>query len=145
MTEKDAKFAGSCLCGAVTYEITAEPFRVAQCCCTDCQKITGTGHATIAFFPEDACTISGKTAEFAVIADSGNTNTRVFCPECGSRLFGRNTARPGVIGVMAGSLDRGADGLQPQAIVYVKRQHGWDMLDEALPRFEMMPPPPPQK
>ena len=42
--------------------------------------------------------------------DSGNTNTRVFCPRCGSRLFGRNSARPGMIAVAVGSVDDNGSG-----------------------------------
>ena len=31
---------GGCVCGSVRYEITAEPFMVYACHCTDCQRIT---------------------------------------------------------------------------------------------------------
>lgn len=134
-------FRGSCLCGAVTYEITGAPMRVAQCCCSDCQKLTGTGHATIAFFNEATCTIDGAVSSYEKVADSGNTISRDFCPTCGSRLFGRGSGRPGMIGINVGSMDGDcADRLQPQAVVFAARCHPWDLLDEALPQFPAMPP-----
>ena len=135
------KIRGSCMCGAVSYEISAAPARVAQCCCSDCQKASGTGHITLAFFPLDSVAISGEVAGHPVTADSGNINTRQFCPKCGSWVFSRNSARPTAIGVTAGTMDGNAE-ISPQAVVYADQQRAWDLLDAALPRFAKIPPPP---
>src|SRR5204863_376671 len=35
-----AKFTGGCACGAIRYEITAEPIVTFNCHCRDCQKTT---------------------------------------------------------------------------------------------------------
>lgn len=138
-------FRGSCVCGAVHYGVSGPPVRVAQCCCTDCQKLTGTGHATIAFFRDTDFKSSGPATAYEKTADSGNLTTRYFCPTCGSRLFGRNSGRPGTVSVYVGSLDdEGTDRLKPDAIVYVERRHAWDLLDETIPQFPAMPPPPPK-
>jgi hypothetical protein len=138
----DKPFAtGHCLCGAVHYTITGEPIRTGQCHCKDCQRASGTGHMSLAFFKESDLHISGQTAEFAVTADSGNTNTRVFCPKCGGRLFGRNSARPGVMAVAVGSVDDNA-WFKPQAIVYHKARPAWDLMASDVPTFDEMPPPP---
>src|SRR4249920_3720046 len=90
---------GHCLCGAVSYTINAKPIRMAQCHCKDCQRASGTGHMSLAFFKKDDVAILGKTASYPSTADSGNINTRHFCPTCGSRVYGENSARPGVIGI----------------------------------------------
>ena len=37
-----AKLKGGCLCGDIRYEVTGPAIFVAQCCCRDCQKATGT-------------------------------------------------------------------------------------------------------
>ena len=37
---------GSCLCGAVQYEVTGEPERMYHCHCGRCRKASGAGHAT---------------------------------------------------------------------------------------------------
>lgn len=134
---------GQCLCGSVTFKINAEPARMAQCHCKSCQRSSGTGHMSLAFFPEDAVEISGSFSEFADTAESGNVNTRGFCSDCGSRLFGRNTGRPGVMAVAVGSVDDNS-WFTPGAVVYDQDKPHWDQMDAALPKFDKMPPPPPK-
>ncbi|MBV8360519.1 MAG: GFA family protein [Deltaproteobacteria bacterium] len=43
--------------------------------------------------------------EYTETADSGNTVSRGFYPECGSPLFSRLSGMTDVVGVRAGSLD----------------------------------------
>jgi hypothetical protein len=132
---------GKCLCGAVSYTLKAPPQMSGQCHCKDCQRASGTGHMSLAFFKRDDVEVSGHTASFAVKADSGNTNTRHFCPKCGSRLFGQNSARPGVIGINVGTVDDNR-WFKPDRVVYVKDQPPWDVTPTDVPRFDMMPPVP---
>ena len=132
---------GHCLCRAVSYTINAKPFRMAQCHCKDCQRASGTGHMSLAFFKKDDVVIVGKTASYPSTADSGNINTRHFCPTCGSRVYGENSGRPGVIGIAVGCLDKN-DWFSTQAVVYTKRRAAWDKTPEDVPNFEQMPPPP---
>ena len=40
---------GSCLCGAVKYEVAGEAKRFYHCHCSRCRKATGTGHASNLF------------------------------------------------------------------------------------------------
>ena len=54
---------------------------------------------SLAFFKKDEVAIAGKTASYPSTADSGNINTRYFCPTCGSRVYGENTAWPGAVRV----------------------------------------------
>lgn len=141
----DQPFAtGRCLCGAVSYTIDTPPARMAQCHCKDCQRASGTGHMSLAFFPESDVHIDGDFAEFEMTADSGNVNTRGFCPHCGSRLFGRNSARPGVRAVAVGSADDHS-WFSPQAVIYCDHRATWDLTSEDVPNFDGMPPPPPAK
>jgi hypothetical protein len=133
---------GRCLCGAVSYTISGEPVRMAQCHCKDCQKASGSGHMSIAFFKVDDVKIDGPMASYAVTADSGNINTRHFCPSCGSRIASQNSARPGVIGIAVGSADA-HDWFAPQAVVYTKWRASWDPTSTSIPNFDAMPPIPP--
>ncbi len=135
---------GRCLCGKVKYSIRSEPVRMAQCHCEDCRRASGTGHMSLAFFQRDDVNIEGETHEYASTADSGNINTRSFCPECGSRLFGRNSARPAMIAIAVGSADD-SSWFKPNAVVYAKCQPVWDLVDKEIPAFSEMPPIPPPK
>ncbi len=133
---------GRCLCGAVSYTISANPIRMAQCHCKDCQRRSGTGHASNAFFKADDVRIEGPVKGFAVTADSGNIVTWHFCPTCGSRIYAENSARPGVIGIAVGSADD-HDWFEPQSVLYAKRRPKWDVTSTAIPNFDTMPPVPP--
>ena len=138
MSEKNFA-AGQCLCEAVKYTISSEPVKMAQCHCDDCKKITGTGHASIAFFNKDNVDIKGKIKSYASVTDSGSTITRSFCPTCGSRLFGINSNSEKVIGVSVGTLEE-SSWFKPELIVYNKRKSSWDFMDESVPTFDGMPP-----
>ena len=94
----DKPFAtGRCLCGKVSYSIASEPLRMAQCHCDYCQRSSGTGHMSIAFFPKDAITIKGETNSHTTDSDNEAEITRHFCPECGSRLFGTNNTMTSIM------------------------------------------------
>ena len=137
----DKPFAtGRCQCGAVTFTLAGAPIMMTQCHCKDCQRATGTGHISLARFKRDEVAISGETKTFAVKADSGNINTRHFCADCGSRLFGENSAFPGMINVTAGSVDDNS-WFSPQRVLYKKAQPAWDITAEEVPCYEGMPPP----
>src|SRR4051812_29546423 len=98
-------FSGRCLCGAVTYECTAEPIVMGNCHCRDCQRATGGAYAPGLLFPRAAVVIRGEVRYFDVVGDSGDSISRGFCPTCGSRLFGQGAAFPQVISILAGTLD----------------------------------------
>ena len=137
----DKAFAtGSCVCGAVNFTINSEPVAMGQCHCKGCQRASGTGHMSLAFFPESEVSIKGEVAEYASTADSGNINTRRFCPKCGGRLFGQNSARAGLMAVAVGAIDDNS-WFNPQRIVYCKDQPEWDLMTADVPKFDMMPPP----
>ena len=134
---------GGCLCGAVRYEITAEPMFSGFCQCRDCQRLTGNGHAGGMAFPESAVKIAGKLTYYDSRADSGATVSRGFCPKCGSRLVGKGSGMPGLMMVFPGGLDDPGT-FKPQMVVFASRAQAWDHLDPTLARFPEMPPPPPK-
>ena len=138
----DRPFAtGRCLCGGVIVTVKSEPIVSGQCHCKDCQRSSGTGHMSLAFFNKEDVTIEGETRSFAATADSGNINTRHFCPQCGSRMYGENSARPGVLGLSVGIVDDNS-WFKPQRVIYVKDRPTWDATATDIPNFERMPPPP---
>jgi len=134
-----AKIAGGCQCGAVRYEANADPIFAAHCQCNDCKKSTGAGHATAAAFPEAAVKLSGKTKSYASKADTGGTATREFCPECGGRVLFRSSNMPGMVLLMAGSMDD-PSAITPTMAIYGKRHMAWDYFDPKLNIVEAMPP-----
>ena len=132
---------GSCLCGAVRYELTAEPAMAGFCHCLNCQKLSGSGHAFHTMAPRDAFSISGPLKGYSWTADSGNTVTTYFCTVCGSPIYGESAGFPGMITLRAASLDDPSTA-KPQMSVFAKRVQPWDHVEPSLPSFPAMPPAP---
>jgi hypothetical protein len=76
---------GGCQCGKIRYEITEAPQLVYTCHCTDCQRLTSSAFSLGIVVAETAFRLSGiEPRPLQRTADSGRTNTRWVCPECGS-------------------------------------------------------------
>jgi len=130
---------GSCACGAVHYECSADPIFTANCHCRDCQRAGGAGFESVLGVPKDAVKITGQVKYFDVKGDSGKTISRGFCPNCGSRLFSLLDAAPALMGIAAGSLDDPAS-YKPGMNIYTASAQPWTHMDPALPKFPKMPP-----
>lgn len=130
---------GQCLCGRVTVLAKAPPVRMAQCHCRDCQRVSGTGHATNALFKNSDVELVGATENYAVTADSGNTFARHFCSSCGSRVYAINSGRAGMTIVSVGVFDD-SSWFRPEVVLYTSRRCAWDPEIKGVPAFEGMPP-----
>ena len=139
----DTNYKGGCLCGAVRYEVSAEPMMAGICYCLSCQKLSGSGHQFSVAVPESAFRTTGETRGYECKADSGSVVTNSFCTVCGSPLFGQSSGMPGMRTVRVASLDDPSR-FAPQMSVYTKRVQQWDHLNPALPKFQEMPPMPPR-
>jgi hypothetical protein len=135
-------YTGGCACGAIRYEISAEPIFSNHCQCRDCQHKSGTGHGSYLTFPSRrSVKLSGEAKHWDMVGDSGNVKTRAFCPGCGSPVYVSYAAMPDVFTIHAASLDDPSR-FTPQIVTYAVRGYVWDQLDPALPKVDKMPPPP---
>ncbi|MCW5735188.1 MAG: GFA family protein [Enhydrobacter sp.] len=132
-------YTGGCACGAVRYEISAEPIFMNHCQCRDCQQVSGTGHGSYLTFPSRTeVEVAGAATEWDSVADSGAVKTRGFCPACGSPVYLTFAAMPDLFTVHAASLDDPSR-FAPQMTTYAVRGPAWDHLDPDLPKAEKMP------
>lgn len=125
---------GGCCCGAVRYEINAEPLGTANCHCRTCQKSVGAPFLAVMFVPAASLTITGNYKEYPTLAASGHTVYRGFCPECGSSLFGRNSAFTQVRPIAAATLDDPSI-FKPEKDIWVAEAQPWDYMDPHLPKY----------
>lgn len=132
---------GRCLCGAASYEIHAEPLLAGNCHCRDCQRATGSAYAPVFFVPDGSVALQGELRWFAHPGGSGQPVQRGFCPSCGSLLLSRPAAMPGLLGVLAGTLDDPAQ-YRPQVDVYTSRKVPWQQLAPDACAFAELPPTP---
>lgn len=81
-----AMYQGSCLCAAVSYELSATPKAVNHCHCSQCRKAHGAAFASYGSVPRNALRILGGATSIKTYASS-ETVLREFCAHCGSTLF----------------------------------------------------------
>jgi hypothetical protein len=125
--------SGSCLCGAVKYEVSGEATRFVHCHCSRCRKATGTGHATNLFLqPGSLRWLSGEERIHAFKVPEARRFTNVFCATCGGRL--PRQALDAVI-IPAGSLDD-APPIKPQGRIFFGSRASWSCSGDELPVHE---------
>lgn len=115
---------GGCLCGAVRYQLKAEPRATAVCHCTHCQKQSGTPLSFNLVMREADYAQTGETMVYVDEGDSGHPVYRHFCGRCGSPIFVKTALLPGKVIVKAGTLDS-MEGLQPQTEIYTDHAVKW--------------------
>ncbi len=99
-------YCGGCACGAIRYEISAEPIFMNDCQCRDCQRASGTGHGSYLTFPSRAqVKLTGEPTHWTLVGESGNEKAHAFCPTCGSPVYLALSAHPDLFTVHAASLD----------------------------------------
>jgi hypothetical protein len=130
----DERLEGSCLCGAVTYEIKAPFLRFAHCYCSRCRKATGSAHASKLYIaPEQFAWTSGQDEVVRFDLPTARSFATTFCRRCGAPLP-HHTRSGREIVVPAGSLDN-APSLQPQAHIFWASRASWSCGDDALPHY----------
>lgn len=129
---------GGCLCGAVRYEITAEPVMQAICHCKNCQRQAGSALSVLIGVPRDAITIEGETTTYHDKGESGMGVLRKFCPTCGSPLFTDAESAPDLWFVKAGTFDE-TDWFEPQIQFWTSSRQRWMPACENIPAMERNP------
>ena len=119
----------TCCCGQLRITVRGEPVRISMCHCLDCQRRSGGPFSAQARFPEDATAVEGQWSTWTRTGDSGGQATHCFCPVCGTTVFYRLSALPGMVGVPIGGF---ADPTfpAPRASVYNERRHSWVVVPE---------------
>ena len=123
---------GSCLCGAVRYEVTGEATKFYHCHCQRCRKATGTGHASNLLVPPGSLkwTQGEEWVRYFKLPEAQRFATQ-FCSVCGS-LLPRFVPQANFFVIPAGSLDGDAP-IAPQARIFWDSRASWSCGGEDLP------------
>jgi hypothetical protein len=132
-------YTGGCACGAIRYEIRAEPIVMVDCQCRQCQRQSSTGHSSYLTFQAAEVTLSGNANHWLEIGEGGTKKSCGFCPNCGSPLYIAFPDVPDLFAVRAGSLDDPTR-YKPQIVTWTLAGHPWDRVDPDLPKFDKLPP-----
>ena len=132
---------GSCLCGAVKYQVTGPLRPVVACHCGQCQKTSG----------HHVAATSAKREHFQLLEQRGlkwfSSSVgirRGFCQECGGNLFW-DKAELRSISIFAGTLDQPRDqpkdqpkdqlsSLQLVEHIYVQEKADYYQITDGLPQ-----------
>lgn len=129
-----APFQGGCVCGEIRYESSAEPVTAFHCHCRDCQRASGSSHATVAMVPKAAFkTTKGNTKSWAYPTESGNTIWRHFCGNCGAPVFAEVSAMPDLWAIRVASMDD-SSWVKPARHIWTKNAQSWDPINTSVPR-----------
>jgi hypothetical protein len=126
----------SCRCGQLRATASGDPVRVSVCHCLNCKKRSGSAFAVQARWPSAQVRIEGPSKTFVMTADSGNSATFHFCPECGSDVYYENNGKfDDLVAIPLGAFDDPWFG-SPAYSVWEKRKHDW--LEIIGPNVEHM-------
>ncbi|MDP6873576.1 MAG: GFA family protein [Alphaproteobacteria bacterium] len=115
---------GGCLCGAVRYELTAEPITTMVCNCTICQKSSGSALSTIALVSREALEVTGELKGYEYAGDSGNKLEINFCPNCGAPVLLNIRRMPDIVSIKVGSFDD-TSWFKPKLNIWTDSAQAW--------------------
>ena len=119
------RVTGGCKCGLVRYEGSRFNAPMFRCHCTDCQRLTGTGHSEMLPLDIHDFTISAECKTFEMLGGSGQPTYSGFCPNCGSQITRNSSRMSDRIYVHAASLDNPSE-YNPQKSIYSGSAQKWD-------------------
>jgi hypothetical protein len=125
---------GSCLCGAVRYEIRGGVGSSLHCHCVQCRKASGASFTTNASVAAEAFRfVEGESllGQF----ESSPGQFRCFCTRCGSPLIKRIAEKPETLRLRLGTLDSDPE-TAPAAHIFLRSRAPWTVITDDLPQHE---------
>lgn len=126
-----SKHTGSCRCGLISVEASAEPIWQSYCHCRDCRKQTGAPVMAFVGFREEDLVWFGE----AKIWRSAGGLSRSFCDHCGSQIGYRDENLPGEVYLTIGFMDA-PENFPPNLHAFEKRRLPFLHIADDLPRYQ---------
>jgi len=130
-------YRGSCLCGAVRFEVEGDFEHFYLCHCAYCRKDTGSAHASNLFSGSATLVWRSGRALVSTYTLDGTRHVRSFCSRCGSALP-HFEGEEALLAVPAGSLDDPVS-RPPDAHIFTASRAEWDHALESVPGVEGLP------
>lgn len=131
MSDGQTMRTGSCLCGAVAYEIRGEMRPVIGCHCNQCQKTSGHFVAATACRDDQLTLTEDRGLKWY---RSSAEAKRGFCAECGGNLFYKRLDRDRT-SIMAGTLDH-PTGLVMSHHIFADEKSDYYEIADGLPQTD---------
>lgn len=120
---------GSCLCGAVQYELTEQVQSVGHCHCRMCQKSHGAAYGTYTPVQNEHFKVL-KGEEDIQEYRSSSTVTRTFCRRCGSNLQFKRDGKS-QFGLAVGTLEGLAE-VESSFEIFTDERAAWGNTDSSV-------------
>jgi hypothetical protein len=129
---------GSCLCGAVRFEITRATGPFELCHCGRCRKASGSAFsATVGVRRDDFRVVAGREliqAYEAPVREAAPGYRTFFCGRCGSPVANPDPDTPW-FELPAGALDDDPE-LRPDRHIFVDSKSPWYAIADGLPQLD---------
>jgi len=130
---------GGCQCGAVRYEVSAEPLRIYVCHCRECQKQSASAFGISVIVPARAFALRrGRVSTWSRPTASGGVLECMFCTACGTRIRHADR-REDTVSIKGGSLDAPVD-LTAAFHIWTSRKLAGVVIPDAATQFPEEPP-----
>lgn len=125
---------GQCLCGDIRFEYDGPLGPISLCHCSQCRRAHGSAFSASAPVQKVRFGfISGE--ELVTEYESRPGKYRAFCSRCGSQLYSRVDAIPGILRLRVGALD-GPVGQTAAQHVFVGSKSDWFEITDELPQYD---------
>lgn len=131
-------YQGSCLCGAVKFEINGPIKNIVYCHCSLCRKAQGSAYATNGNVTiEDFHFVVGENQLSAYESTPGQI--KYFCKTCGSPILSKKISKPAEVRIRLGTIE--SDIIEkPIAHIFVTSKANWESIDDDLPKYDSYEP-----
>lgn len=123
---------GGCFCGAVRFNVAAEPLWSAYCHCESCRRATASPVAAFVGFDENCVQFRGDARR---IFCSSSGVERSYCAECGTPLSYRSARWPGETHLYTPTFDHPA-AYPPAFHVHWAEKLPWLAVSDTLPKYD---------
>ena len=131
-----------CACDQLQVAVSGEPYFIAACHCTQCQRRTGSVFGVSAYFTgTQAVAVSGESKVFVRSATtSGRPVEFHFCPQCGSTVYWTGVGEDASegLGIAAGCF-ADAHFPAPQIVAWCVGRVGWVEFPPGIPHHDSQP------
>ncbi|HWU45092.1 MAG TPA: GFA family protein [Bdellovibrio sp.] len=126
-------YKGSCLCKAVTYEITTPIKFVIHDHCTICRRASGAAFVTWGGVKAEQFKLTSGSENLTSFKYSADSE-RQFCKHCGSQLFFKAKRWEGEVHFTRATINEEMDE-KPKGHVFYSDKVNWFQFEDGLPRY----------
>lgn len=127
---------GSCLCGAVGYEVADEFHAAFNCHCSRCRRATGAAFKPMAAIVSHKIRLTRGQEDLLIYGEQSGSHD-VHCRHCGSFLYS-HIAETGNVHVAMGTLVD-VPSIRPSFHMFVGSKAPWHEIRDDLPQFAELP------